>query len=76
MDPDLLKNYIQEGGLKPDVMNNIEKLKALTNQATGATPWRKEGIKYKRNEVYIDVVESINLLMSSRGTILKVDVSG
>ena len=76
LDPELLKKYIQEGGLKPELANNIENLKKLTNQATGATPWRQEGIKYKKNEVYIDVVENVNLLMSNRGTILRADVSG
>lgn len=75
-DPELLKKYIQEGGLKPELANNIENLKKLTNAVTGATPWRQEGIKYKKNEVYIDVVENVNLLMSNRGTILRADVSG
>ena len=28
-------------------------------QATGVTSWRPEGIKYKKNEVYIDVIESV-----------------
>ena len=27
MDPDILKKFIQEGGFKPELLNNIEKLK-------------------------------------------------
>ena len=45
-------------------------------QATGAISWRAEGIRYKRNEVFIDIIESINVLLSSRGTVLKADVLG
>lgn len=36
-------------------------------QVTGAVSWRREGIKYRKNEVFIDVVEHVNLLMSSKG---------
>lgn len=43
---------------------------------TGATSWRAEGIFYKRNEVYIDVIESVNVLMSVKNTVLRADVSG
>ena len=69
LDPDLLKKYIQEGGFKVE-QNNLEKMKQLTTQATGVTSWRTEGIKYKKNEVYIDVIENVNLLMSNKGMII------
>jgi hypothetical protein len=32
--------------------------------------------KYRRNEDFIDVLEAVNLLMSSKGAVLKADVSG
>jgi len=38
--------------------------------------WRAEGIKYKKNEVYIDVIENVNVLLSTKGNILKADVAG
>jgi AP-1 complex subunit mu len=28
---------------------------------TNAVSWRPEGIKYRKNEVFLDVVESVNL---------------
>ena len=31
---------------------------------TNAVSWRKEGIKYRKNEVFLDVIESVNLLVS------------
>ena len=46
------------------------------SQATGAISWRKEGIKYRKNELFIDVVENCNLMVSNKGTILRNDVSG
>ena len=49
-------------------MNDIQKLKQLTSQATGATSWRAENIFYKKNETYIDVIENVNVLMSVKGT--------
>lgn len=75
MEPDVLKQYIQEGGIKIS-MSDLNKLKQITTRATGAIPYRDENVFYKRNEVYIDVVESVNVLLSNKGTILKADVQG
>ena len=41
--------------------------KNATMQVTGAVSWRREGLKYKKNEVYLDIVESINVLMTAKG---------
>lgn len=30
---------------------------------TNAVHWRSEGIKYRKNEVFLDVIESVNLLV-------------
>ena len=75
-DPMLLKKFIQEGGMKAELQNDIQKLRQLTTQATGATSWRPDNLKYLKNEVYLDVIESVNVLLSSKGTILKNDVQG
>jgi AP-2 complex subunit mu-1 len=45
-------------------------------QATGVCSWRAEGIKYRKNEVYIDVIENVNILMSAKKERLRADVSG
>lgn len=34
---------------------------------TGQIGWRREGIKYRRNELFLDVLENVNLLMSPQG---------
>jgi AP-1 complex subunit mu len=33
---------------------------------TNAVSWRSEGIRYRKNEVFLDVIESVNLLVSLR----------
>lgn len=45
--------------------NKLEVTKAkVPTTVTNAVSWRSEGIKYKKNEVFIDVIESINVLVS------------
>ena len=74
MEHEVLKKYITQGGMK--VVNDEDQLKQITIAATGATPWRPDGIKHRKNEVYIDVIESVNVLLSRKGTLLKADVQG
>jgi hypothetical protein len=37
---------------------------------TGVVSWRSEGIKYRKNEIFLDVVESVNILVSSTGMVM------
>jgi len=68
MDSQVLREVItQEGNRhepppKPPV--------ALTN----AVSWRREDIKYKKNEVFLDVIEKINLLVARNGTVIHSEV--
>ncbi|KAL3136253.1 hypothetical protein ABBQ32_007262 [Trebouxia sp. C0010 RCD-2024] len=45
-------------------------------QVTGAVGWRKDNLRYKKNEVFLDIVEQVNMLMSNKGTVLRCDVNG
>lgn len=49
---------------------------SATLQVTGAVSWRQEGIFYKKNQVFLDIVENVNLLLSTKGTVLRADVNG
>ena len=73
---DVLKMYITQQGDKSAAALRSASQSQITIQATGAISWRKEGIKYRKNELFIDVVENCNLLVSNKGTILRNDVSG
>jgi len=74
---DVLKMYIKPGG---DASSSPSSMDAnqnqLTEQITGKTDWRAQGIKYQTNEIYIDVVENVNVLVGVDGTVLKSDVTG
>lgn len=72
---DVLKMYITQEGDKSAAADKAQS-QAVTIQATGAISWRKEGIKYRKNELFIDVIENCNLMVSNKGTILRNDVSG
>jgi len=74
LEPEVLKQYITQGRFRKEVKE--EQIKGALIQATGAISWRQEGIRYKKNEVYIDVIESVNVIMSTKGTVLRSEVSG
>ena len=70
---DVLKLYINQGKQREAVVASGA---SLTAQITGAIDWRREGIKYKNNEIYIDVQETITMLMSVTGQVLRAEVQG
>ncbi|XP_076937039.1 AP-1 complex subunit mu-2-like, partial [Bidens hawaiensis] len=43
---------------------------------TNAVSWRNEGIFYKKNEVFLDVVESVNILVNSNRQLIRSEVGG
>uniref|UniRef100_A0A8D2LIQ4 Adaptor related protein complex 2 subunit mu 1 n=1 Tax=Varanus komodoensis TaxID=61221 RepID=A0A8D2LIQ4_VARKO len=68
-----LKTFITQQGIKSQTK---EEQSQITSQVTGQIGWRREGIKYRRNELFLDVLESVNLLMSPQGQVLSAHVSG
>lgn len=75
---DLLTKYIKSKESKFEMFKNTRLSDdKITSEITGAIDWREEGkYKYRKNEVFIDVMESVNILKSSKGETLKSDVSG
>jgi AP-1 complex subunit mu len=43
---------------------------------TNAVSWRSEGIKHRKNEVFLDVVENVNMLANSNGNVLHSEILG
>ncbi|CAE7510558.1 apm2 [Symbiodinium microadriaticum] len=71
---DVLRLYINLGSV---IQEGVAKEgAALTSQITGAIDWRREGIRYRKNEVYIDVHETVTLLTSATGAVLRTEVFG
>lgn len=73
-EPDALKMYVTTEGIITERVVR-ESSSVITNQATGSVSWRRADIKYRKNEAFIDVVESVNLMTSAQGTVSKADVS-
>jgi len=83
VDPDILKEYIlQKSGLSKLVLTKRkereqqEKAAHARLQVTGAVGYRREGIRYKVNELFMDIVESVNMLMNNKGQVLSAEVRG
>ncbi|CTQ40798.1 AP-1 complex subunit mu [Babesia microti strain RI] len=43
---------------------------------TNAISWRQDGIKHKKNEIFLDVIETLDILISSSGSILRSEIQG
>lgn len=74
---DAIKPFITQKGkkIKPEKLKG-DQLSKITINATGAVPWRTGNEKYKKNEIRMDIVESVNVLVSVDGKVLRADVSG
>lgn len=66
-DTGVLKTFITQQGIKSATK---EEQAQITSQVTGQIGWRREGIKYRRNELFLDVLEYVNLLMSPQGFLI------
>ncbi|KAH8873085.1 AP-1 complex subunit mu-1 [Schistosoma japonicum] len=69
-DTKILQEYITQESHKLEVAPRPPV--AVTN----AVSWRSENVKYRKNEVFLDVVESVNLLVSSTGNVLRSEIVG
>merc|ERR1711871_608611 len=67
-EPKILREYILQEGHKLEVKPPM----AVTN----AVSWRGEGIKYRKNEIFLDVIEKLNLLVSGNGGVLNSEKIG
>ncbi|MGH0175724.1 UNVERIFIED_CONTAM: hypothetical protein FKN15_071493 [Acipenser sinensis] len=70
-DSKILQEYITQEGHKLDT--GAPRPPATV---TNAVSWRSEGIKYRKNEVFLDVIESVNLLVSANGNVLRSEIVG
>ncbi|CEP60402.1 Apm1p LALA0_S01e10000g [Lachancea lanzarotensis] len=73
----MLKQYITQKSFK--LIKSAKKSKNVVrppSQLTKSVSWRPEGIVYKKNEAFLDVVESINMLISANGQVLRSEILG
>jgi len=72
----ILSKFIKMGTAKPQDGDDTKLKGKLTKAITGVQDWRPTGLVYQKNEIYIDVLERVNLLLSQKGGVLRSDVSG
>ncbi|CCH57895.1 hypothetical protein TBLA_0A00950 [Henningerozyma blattae CBS 6284] len=73
----MLKQYITQKSFKLVKAAKKKRNAARPPQAlTNSVSWRPEGIKYKKNEAFLDIVESINMLMTQQGQVLRSEIIG
>mmetsp|Transcript_30446 Transcript_30446/g.61182 ORF Transcript_30446/g.61182 Transcript_30446/m.61182 type:complete len:429 (-) Transcript_30446:493-1779(-) len=65
----ILREYITQEAHKLET-------KPLPMAVTNAVSWRSEGIKHRKNEIFLDVVERLNLLVAANGTLLRSEILG
>lgn len=70
-EPKVLREYIKNEAHQLSI-DRVRPPTAITN----AVSWRSEGIKYKKNEIFLDVVEKLNLLVSATGNVLRSEILG
>ncbi|KAJ7133334.1 clathrin adaptor mu subunit [Mycena epipterygia] len=46
------------------------------SQLTMAVSWRQECIRYRKNEVFLDVIESVNMLVNAAGDVVRSEILG
>mmetsp|Transcript_27721 Transcript_27721/g.58042 ORF Transcript_27721/g.58042 Transcript_27721/m.58042 type:complete len:459 (-) Transcript_27721:1437-2813(-) len=72
LDSTILRSFITTDANRTAADVSSKPPVALTN----AVSWRAEGIKHKKNEIFLDVVEKLNLLVAANGTVLHSEILG
>lgn len=71
----ILKEYIKTEANKMAKEEKLNDLKVPTSAST-VVSWRIEGIKHSKNEIFLDVIEKLNLLVSANGNVLRSEILG
>ena len=48
----------------------------LAEGMISSMPWRKAGVKYAQNEIYIDIIEEVDAILDRNGTTISSEVTG
>ena len=71
----VLKEYIKTEAnkiAKEEKLTDVKVPIALSNVVS----WRTDGIKHSKNEIFLDVIEKLNLLISANGNVLRSEILG
>ncbi len=71
----ILKEFIKTEANKMTKEAKISNTK-ISTAVTNVVGWRSEGIKHPKNEIFLDVIERLNLLVSANGNVLRSEILG
>ena len=57
---------------KPESITDV----VVPTAASNIVSWRPEGIKHAKNEIFLDVIERLNILVSANGNVLRSEILG
>jgi len=63
-------------GLKQRTNTDQSMNLAVPTAASNVVSWRTDGIKHAKNEIFLDVVERLNILVSNAGNVLRSEILG
>jgi AP-3 complex subunit mu len=69
--PTVMTKLSSAAGLQTSTISDI-----LPNGTVSNMPWRKTGVKYMQNEIYLDIVEEMDAIIDKYGTIITTEVNG
>ena len=78
----VLKEYIKTSAHKAEDKGKKKKGEeslsdiVVPTAASNIVSWRPEGIVHKKNEIFLDVIERLNILVSASGNVLRSEILG
>jgi len=76
----ILQEFVTQEGFKLQLFDDDKmEVKALPQAVTGAggaSQYRQPGIKHRKNEVFLDVIEAVNMLVGQDGETLHSEING
>lgn len=72
----ILKEYIKTEANKMTKDQQKISNQKISQAMTNVVGYRQDGIKHSKNEVFLDVIEKLNLLVSANGNVLRSEILG
>jgi AP-3 complex subunit mu len=76
VEPNALKAMIRPPTVMSKLLQTVNTADELPSGTISNMPWRASGVAYSQNEIYIDIVEEVDAIVSASGQIISTDVSG
>lgn len=75
-DAEALKQFISLTGVESTVIMDLPSAEKVSHSIVSSVPWRNTGLVYHVNELFVDVIEEMNMLLSPQATVLDCKVTG